>query len=325
MPIRQLTQVEINRIAAGEVIERPASAVKELVENAIDAGAASIEIVTQNGGLSLLRVTDDGCGMDEADLSLCVERHATSKLPAGNLQDIRSLGFRGEALPSLGSVAGLRIVTRPAGHNRGFEISVESGKKSGVRPAAARPGTCVEIRDLFAATPARLKFTKSERSENAAITDVVKRLALACPHIGFALTVGERRILCACLRAPAGRKRCPASASPDHGARFRRRLRGCAPRTRWRFAVGLCGAAHAQQAGRLAAISFRERQACQRPPSLVGNPRRLSGSRAARALPACCAVPRNSGRRSGCQRAPRQGRGALSRGRASSAALSFPH
>ncbi len=192
MPIRQLTQVEINRIAAGEVIERPASAVKELVENAIDAGATSIEIVAQNGGLSLLRVTDDGCGMDEADLSLCVERHATSKLPAGNLQDIRTLGFRGEALPSLGSVAGLRIVTRPAGHNRGFEISVESGKKSGVRPAAARPGTCVEIRDLFAATPARLKFTKSERSENAAITDVVKRLALACPHIGFALTVGER-------------------------------------------------------------------------------------------------------------------------------------
>ena len=202
MPIRQLTQVEINRIAAGEVIERPASAVKELVENAIDAGATSIEIVAQNGGLSLLRVTDDGRGMDEADLSLCVERHATSKLPAGNLQDIRSLGFRGEALPSLGSVAGLRIVTRPAGHNRGFEISVESGKKSGVRPAAARPGTCVEIRDLFAATPARLKFTKSERSENAAITDVVKRLALACPHIGFALTVGERASLALACAPP---------------------------------------------------------------------------------------------------------------------------
>ena len=202
MPIRQLTQVEINRIAAGEVIERPASAVKELVENAIDAGATSIEIVAQNGGLSLLRVTDDGCGMDEADLSLCVERHATSKLPAANLQDIRTLGFRGEALPSLGSVAGLRIVTRPAGHNRGFEISVESGKKSGVRPAAARPGTCVEIRDLFAATPARLKFTKSERSENAAITDVVKRLALACPHIGFALTVGERASLALACAPP---------------------------------------------------------------------------------------------------------------------------
>ena len=202
MPIRQLTPVEINRIAAGEVIERPASAVKELVENAIDAGATSIEIVAQNGGLSLLRVTDDGCGMDEADLSLCVERHATSKLPAGNLQDIRTLGFRGEALPSLGSVGGLRIVTRPAGLSRGFEISVESGKKSGVRPAAARPGTCVEIRDLFAATPARLKFTKSERAENAAITDVVKRLALACPHIGFALTVGERASLALACAAP---------------------------------------------------------------------------------------------------------------------------
>jgi DNA mismatch repair protein MutL len=192
MSIRQLTQVEINRIAAGEVIERPASAIKELVENAIDAGSTSIEIIAQNGGLSLLRVTDDGCGMDEADLSLCIERHATSKLPAGNLQDIRTLGFRGEALPSLGSVAALRIVTRPAGLARGFEITVENGRKSAIRPAAARPGTCVEIRDLFAATPARLKFTKSERAENAAITDVVKRLALACPHIGFALTVGER-------------------------------------------------------------------------------------------------------------------------------------
>jgi DNA mismatch repair protein MutL len=194
-PIRQLTQVEINRIAAGEVIERPASAVKELVENAIDAGAASIEIVAENAGLSLLRVTDDGCGMDEADLSLCIERHATSKLAAGNLQDIRTLGFRGEALPSLGSVGELRIVTRPSGLSRGHEISVENGRKSAVRPAAARPGTCIEVRDLFAATPARLKFMKSERAENAAITDVVKRLALACPHIGFSLTVGERASL----------------------------------------------------------------------------------------------------------------------------------
>ena len=131
MPIRQLSQVEINRIAAGEVIERPASAVKELVENAIDAGASSIEVIAQNGGLSLLRVSDDGCGMDEADLALCVERHATSKLAAGNLQDIRTLGFRGEALPSLGSVGRLRIVTkRRSGAASGLEISVEAGKKS---------------------------------------------------------------------------------------------------------------------------------------------------------------------------------------------------
>ncbi len=195
MRIRQLSQVEINRIAAGEVIERPASAVKELVENAIDAGASAIEIIAQDGGLSLLRVTDDGCGMDKTDLSLCVDRHATSKLPAGNLQDIRTLGFRGEALPSLGSVGTLRIVTKPASLPSGHEVSVESGKKSEVQPAAARRGTCVEVHDLFSATPARLKFMKSERAENAAIADAVKRLALAYPQIGFTLTVGERASL----------------------------------------------------------------------------------------------------------------------------------
>jgi DNA mismatch repair protein MutL len=192
MPVRQLSQVEINRIAAGEVIERPASAIKELAENAIDAGAASIEVIAQNRGLSFLRVSDDGCGMDEADLRLCVERHATSKLPAGNLTGIQTLGFRGEALPSLGSVGALRIVTKPAGAAHGLEILVENGKKSEIQPAAARNGTIVEVRDLFAATPARLKFMKSERAENAAIADVIKRLALACPHIGFTLTMGER-------------------------------------------------------------------------------------------------------------------------------------
>lgn len=195
MPIRQLSQVEINRIAAGEVIERPASAVKELVENAIDAGASSIEVIAQNGGLSLLRVSDDGCGMDEADLALCVERHATSKLAAGNLQDIRTLGFRGEALPSLGSVGRLRIVTKRRSGGSGLEISVEAGKTLPVKPAAARGGTVVEVHGLFSATPARLKFMKSERAENMAIADVVKRLALACPQTGFSLTVGERASL----------------------------------------------------------------------------------------------------------------------------------
>jgi DNA mismatch repair protein MutL len=203
VPIRQLSQVEISRIAAGEVIERPASAVKELVENAIDAGATSIEIIAQNGGLSLLRVTDDGCGMNEADLNLCVERHATSKLAAGNLHDIRTLGFRGEALPSLGSVGALCIVTKAAGSAGGHAISVENGKKSTIKPAPAGVGTRVEVRDLFSATPARLKFMKSERSENAAIADAVKRLALACPRIGFSLTVGERASL---SLAPADRR-----------------------------------------------------------------------------------------------------------------------
>jgi DNA mismatch repair protein MutL len=202
MPVRQLSQVEINRIAAGEVIERPASAIKELVENAIDAGASAIEVIVQNRGLSYLRVSDDGCGMDEADLSLCVERHATSKLPAGSLQNIRTLGFRGEALPSLGSVGHLRIVTRAAGALNGLEISVENGKRSEIQPAAARKGTVAEVRDLFAATPARLKFMKSERAENAATADVVKRLALASPHIGFSLTLGERASLSLSRAAP---------------------------------------------------------------------------------------------------------------------------
>ncbi|MGA7323622.1 MAG: DNA mismatch repair endonuclease MutL [Rhodomicrobium sp.] len=192
MPIRQLSQAEINRIAAGEVIERPSSAVKELAENAIDAGASSIEIVAQDGGLSFIRVTDNGCGMDEADLALSVERHATSKLAPGKLEDIRMLGFRGEALPSLGSVAKLRIVTRAKGSAAGNEITVWNNTKSPVRPAAASEGTIVEVRDLFSATPARLKFMKSERAENASISDVVKRLALAFPHIGFSLTLGER-------------------------------------------------------------------------------------------------------------------------------------
>ncbi len=203
MPIRQLTQVEINRIAAGEVIERPASAVKELVENAIDAGASSIEVVAQNGGLALLRVTDDGCGMDETDLGLCVERHATSKLPAGNLQDIRTLGFRGEALPSLGSVGGLRIASKPASAAYGHAIAVESGRKTAIQPAAARAGTAVEVHGLFSATPARLKFMKSERAENAAIADTVKRLALAAPHVAFSLTLGERASL-SLVRAEPG-------------------------------------------------------------------------------------------------------------------------
>jgi DNA mismatch repair protein MutL len=210
--IRQLSQVEINRIAAGEVIERPSSAVKELVENAIDAGATSIEVVAQEGGLSFLRVSDDGCGMDEVDLALCIERHATSKLASGDLQDIRTLGFRGEALPSLGSVGRLRIVTKQHGPARGLEISVEAGSKSPIKPAAARPGTVVEVHGLFSATPARLKFMKSERAENSAISDVVKRLALANPQTGFSLTVGERASLSL------------ARAEPDDDNAVRQRL-----------------------------------------------------------------------------------------------------
>jgi DNA mismatch repair protein MutL len=192
VPIRQLSAETINRIAAGEVIERPASVVKELIENAIDAGAASIEIVTVAGGLSLIRVSDDGIGMGGPDLELAVERHATSKLAEEDLLNIATLGFRGEALPSIGAIAHLTVASRLRQEGAAHEIVVDRGAKRAVRPAALAGGTRVEVRELFSATPARLKFLKSERAENAAIAEVVKRIALAHPCIAFSLTTGER-------------------------------------------------------------------------------------------------------------------------------------
>lgn len=193
MAIRQLSPETINRIAAGEVIERPASVVKELVENAIDAGASHIEVVVAAGGLSLIRVTDDGSGMSADDLALAVERHATSKLDEEDLFDIRSLGFRGEALPSIGSIARLEIRSRIEGVPHGSAIVVVRGEKAPIAPAAVNRGTIVEVRDLFSATPARLKFLKSERAEAMAVADVVRRLAMAHPDIGFTLQTGEKR------------------------------------------------------------------------------------------------------------------------------------
>lgn len=192
MPIRQLSPETVNRIAAGEVIERPASVVKELVENAIDAGASEIEVVTAGGGLSLIRVCDNGCGMARDELPLAIERHATSKLDEEDLFDIRWLGFRGEALPSIGSVACLEIASRPAAQEDGYAITIDRGAHQCVRPAAVNSGTRVEVRDLFSATPARLKFLKSERAENMAVSETVRRLAMAHPEIGFSLTTGER-------------------------------------------------------------------------------------------------------------------------------------
>jgi DNA mismatch repair protein MutL len=192
VPIRQLSAETINRIAAGEVIERPASVVKELIENAIDAGATSIEIVTVAGGLSLIRVSDDGIGMSGPDLRLAVERHATSKLAEEDLLNIATLGFRGEALPSIGAIAYLTVASRLRQEGAAHEIVVDRGAKRAARPAALAAGTRVEVRELFSATPARLKFLKSERAENAAIAEVVKRIALAHPRIAFSLTTGER-------------------------------------------------------------------------------------------------------------------------------------
>ena len=195
MAIRQLPPNLINRIAAGEVVERPASVVKELVENAIDAGAARIDVTASAGGLQLIRVADDGTGMSEADLELAVERHATSKLAGDDLSHILTLGFRGEALPSIGAVARLTITSRAQGAREAYTIAVDGGRKAPLKPAARASGTEVEVRDLFYATPARLKFMKSERAEAAAIADIVKRLALAHPEIAFSLSNGERTTL----------------------------------------------------------------------------------------------------------------------------------
>ena len=194
MPIRQLPEDLINRIAAGEVVERPASVVKELVENAIDAGGSRIVITTAAGGKALIRIEDDGIGMDQADLLLSVERHATSKLAVDDLDDIRTLGFRGEALASIGSVAELSISSRPANAESGLRIDVRSGVRQGPVPQAMNRGTIVEVKNLFANVPARLKFLKSDRGETSAITDVIKRLAMANPSVHFVLNGTDRSL-----------------------------------------------------------------------------------------------------------------------------------
>jgi DNA mismatch repair protein MutL len=186
--IRRLDPVLVDRIAAGEVVERPASAVKELVENALDAGARRIDVAIEAGGRRLIRVSDDGHGISAEDLALAVDRHATSKLPDGDLSAIATLGFRGEALPSIGSVAELLIETRAAGAPHGARIEVAFGDKRAVAPCARTKGTRVEVRDLFAATPARLKFLKGERAEGQAVADVLKRLAIAHSNVRFTLS-----------------------------------------------------------------------------------------------------------------------------------------
>ncbi len=191
MVIQRLDETIVNQIAAGEVIERPASVVRELLDNAIDAGAQRIEVVTANGGKSLIRFTDNGSGMSRDDLALAVERHCTSKL-TDSLSDIRTLGFRGEALPSIGSVARMTVRSRLTGSDEAWELRVEGGTIQQPHPAALHAGTVIEISDLFYATPARLKFLKTDRAEANAITDVVKRAALGHPDIHFSLNGSDR-------------------------------------------------------------------------------------------------------------------------------------
>jgi len=195
MTIRRLPENLVNQIAAGEVVERPASAVKELVENSIDAGAKHIHVVVRDGGRTLITVTDDGAGLSEDDLDLAVERHATSKLADGSLSHINTLGFRGEALPSIASVSRLSITSRLPNADTAWAIGVEGGRKGGVRPASHPPGTRVEVRDLFFATPARLKFLKTPRTEMNHVQEALKRLAMAHPHIGFTLNDGSRSLI----------------------------------------------------------------------------------------------------------------------------------
>jgi len=192
MTVRQLPESIVNRIAAGEVVERPASAVKELIENALDAGARRIDVLTDGGGRRLIRVTDDGEGMTQADLALAVERHATSKLKGDDLLAIDTLGFRGEALPSIGAVARLTITTHHQSEPHAWSITVDAGKESAIKPAALARGTSVEVRDLFYATPVRLKFLKTDRSEAEAVRDVVRRLAMSRPDVAFTLAGEER-------------------------------------------------------------------------------------------------------------------------------------
>ncbi|NKB28423.1 MAG: DNA mismatch repair endonuclease MutL [Rhodobacteraceae bacterium] len=184
--IRQLDEAAVNRIAAGEVVERPASAVKELVENALDAGAGRIDVTIADGGKTLIRVADDGCGITAEELPLALARHATSKIDGSDLLNIHTFGFRGEALPSLGAVGRLTITSRTP-TEAAHQISVEGGRMGAVRPAALGQGTIVNLRDLFYATPARLKFLRTDRAEAQAVADVVKRLAMADPFVAFTL------------------------------------------------------------------------------------------------------------------------------------------
>jgi DNA mismatch repair protein MutL len=199
MTIRLLPPNLVNQIAAGEVVERPASVVKELVENALDAGARRIDIHLREGGRSLIVVEDDGKGMTRDELALAVERHATSKLPDDDLVHIHSFGFRGEALPSIGAVGRLSIASRARGADTAWQIAVDGGVKSAPEPAARGDGTRVELRDLFYAVPARLKFLKSPRSESNAAQEIVERLAMAHPDVAFTLRDEERLA----LRLPA--------------------------------------------------------------------------------------------------------------------------
>lgn len=195
MTIKLLSPILVNRIAAGEVIERPSSAVKELVENSLDAGAKNIEIDIEAGGKNIIKITDNGFGMNKADLELCVLRHATSKLPDEDLFNINSFGFRGEAIPSIGSVSRMSIKSRHASENNGWQIDIIGGEVSEVKPCSLEKGTIIEVKDLFFATPARLKFLKTDQTEKAKIIELIKKIAMANAYTSFILRDSGKAVL----------------------------------------------------------------------------------------------------------------------------------
>ncbi|MFN7709597.1 MAG: DNA mismatch repair endonuclease MutL [Holosporales bacterium] len=203
--IRLLSPTLINQIAAGEVVERPASALKELVENALDAGATQIDVVIRDGGRAYLSVSDNGCGMSADELGLAVERHATSKLPEGDLFAIKTLGFRGEALPSIGSVSRMTLTSRAQGSDEAWSLMLEGGQKGEATPASHPCGTRIEVRDLFYATPARLKFLRQASTETNHIEEVMTRLAMVHPHVGFSLR-DDQKVLLDLPAVPADRQ-----------------------------------------------------------------------------------------------------------------------
>jgi DNA mismatch repair protein MutL len=207
MTIRILPPQLIDQIAAGEVIERPASVVKELVENALDAGARQIDVDIEKGGLGLIRVRDDGCGLAADELPLAITRHATSKIASlDDLESVTSLGFRGEALPSIGAVARLRLLSRRAVDTQGHELLIDTGRLEAVRPAAHAGGTVVEVRDLFHSVPARRRFMRSEATESGHVQRLMERMALARFEVGFSLRHNGRELLrCAPALTPAQR------------------------------------------------------------------------------------------------------------------------
>ncbi|HBN21753.1 MAG TPA: DNA mismatch repair endonuclease MutL [Holosporales bacterium] len=211
MSVRLLPPTLINQIAAGEVLERPASAIKELVENSLDAGATSIEVSVRDGGRSYMAIADNGCGMTKEDLTLCVQRHATSKLPDENLFDIKTLGFRGEALPSIGSVARLKISTKHLNEEHAWALTIEGGAQKDLEPASHPCGTKVEVSDLFFATPARLKFLKAAHTEINHTLDALKRLAMANPYVAFTFKDEKKTLL-----------QCAAQSPEDEGAALKR-------------------------------------------------------------------------------------------------------